>query len=133
MRARTCGRGRVSTLRVCVCVCVCAQNWTGGDANGYALLPLDNGKPVRFDLATGWFFALSAIFHLYPVVFYFPKFHIFSERLYWGQIEAAFSPWRCVDALAPTHTHTHTHSLFLTMRARVVGAVGSSTLRRPVS
>ena len=70
-----------------------AQNWTSGEANGYVLLPKENGK-VRFDLITAWFFGLSAIFHAMPVIVGpLLPFDLWALA-YWKCIDNAFSYWR---------------------------------------
>lgn len=85
---------RFNTPRVPLCSHLTAsraQNWTSAEANGYTLLPVDNEKPVRFDLITAWFFGLSAIFHAIPVIV--GPFDRWAWA-YWKCIDNAFSYWR---------------------------------------
>lgn len=58
------------------------------------LLPVDNEKPVRFDLITAWFFGLSAIFHAIPVIV--GPFDRWAWA-YWKCIDNAFSYWRWIE------------------------------------
>lgn len=41
---------------------------TSARASGYTMMTKVNDLPVRFDLLAGWFHALSAIFHAFPVI-----------------------------------------------------------------
>ena len=67
-------------------------NWTSRSAGGYRQELIDNELPIRFDLAAGWFHALSLIFHLAIVVL--GPFEAFSW-LYWKQLDRCFCWWRC--------------------------------------
>jgi len=73
------------------------STWTNRSADGYALAAIDNGMPVRFDYITGWFFQLSAIFHLFPVLL--GPFDRFAF-LYWEQIDMAWCWWRWCEYTA---------------------------------
>ena len=67
------------------------SKWENRTADGYSMGTVDNGAPVRFDLITGWFFLLSALFHgLWVVLGPFDRFAF----LYWKQIDSAWAWWR---------------------------------------
>ncbi len=80
-----------------------SANWTSQSAGGYALSTRDNGLPIRFDLAAGWFHGLSLIFHLLVVII--GPLNRFAW-LYWEQLDDAFAWWRWVEC-QPRSAHTH--------------------------
>jgi hypothetical protein len=71
------------------------SRWTNTTGDGYSMGTVSNGGDgVRFDLMTGWFFQLSAIFHsLWVVLGGFDRFNF----LYWKQIDDAWCWWRWTE------------------------------------
>lgn len=93
-------------------------NWTSMAVDGYSLIPVDNGKPIRFHVVVSLFFLISAVFHLLAILVGTPAavnelkpcrgLTRFSQRFYWKQIHAAFTPWRwppCSNTRALVHSH----------------------------
>lgn len=77
-------------------------NWTSMAVDGYDLIPVDNGKPIRFHVTVSLFFLISAAFHILavfvgaPGAFFFESNSVVDilELYYWKQIRQAFTPWR---------------------------------------
>lgn len=97
-----------------------AGNWTGPNADGYALGLTPNGSPIRFDLAAAWFHFLSAIFHTFPVLLFIDEKCCNSRRLetmYYAYMDDALCYWRCVAGSALRNVGT-THASQLARCAR---------------
>ena len=69
------------------------SQWEDMSASGYSSV-LQEANPIRIDLSVSWFFGLSAVFHLLPVVA--GPFDCLAF-LYWKPMDNALCWWRWVE------------------------------------
>jgi hypothetical protein len=87
-------RGKGDAMEIRIYRPMALYNTSATDGGGYEMSLVDNGMPIRIDILTILFFALSALAHFCVVAIApFPA----SEYLYWRQIDRCFMWWRWLE------------------------------------